>query len=95
VPAQTDFVCIPCDPPTEIDVYINRELVAENATEDVLLILQDQDENLLNFTQVDDTLTVNIPPCDTNFDVIVNVNGVEIDNFTLDSSEDNTININV
>jgi hypothetical protein len=28
------------------------------------------------------------------FDVIVNVNGVEIDNFTLDSSEDNTININ-
>jgi hypothetical protein len=29
------------------------------------------------------------------FDVIVNVNGVEIDNFTLDSSEDNTININV
>jgi len=72
VPAQTDFVCIPCDPPTEIDVYINRELVAENATEDVLLILQDQDQNLLTFTQVDDTLTVNIPPCQ---DATLTLNG--------------------
>ena len=39
-------------------------------------------------------LDVTCTPVSTLFDVVVNVNGVEQDSFQLDSSENNTININ-
>lgn len=70
-PAVTDVFCTP----NEIDVYINRILVAEDATEDVLLTLNDQEGNELIFTQDENELTVNIPECE---DSTFNINGIEV-----------------
>lgn len=70
-PAVTDVFCTP----SEIDVYINRVLVAEDATEDVLLTLTDQEGNALTFTQNENVLSVNIPECE---DATVNINGIEV-----------------
>lgn len=70
-PSVTDVVCTP----NEIDVYINRVLVAEDATEDVLLTLTDQEGNALTFTQNENVLSVNIPECE---DATVNINGIEV-----------------
>lgn len=70
-PSVTDVVCTPND----VDVYINNVLVADGATDDVLLGLFDQEGNELVFTQEENDLTVNIPVC---ADATVNINNIEV-----------------
>lgn len=77
---------------THIDVFINDIEVASDATDDVELTLVDGGGNPVPFTQVGTELEVSIGS--TIFDVEVNVNGILVDSFSLDSSDDNTININ-
>ena len=78
--------------PTPIDVNINGITVANDASTDVELTLVDQDGNDVAFTQTGNDLEVTISAMFTH---IINVDGVEKSNLTLDSSEDNTINVNL
>jgi hypothetical protein len=67
--------------------------VPSGDTQDIELLDQNGDA-ITPDNVTGNVITVDLS-CDTLFDVIVNVNSVEIDTFTLDSAEDNTININV
>jgi hypothetical protein len=96
-PAVTDVFCAIPDPCEDVNLTLNGNTflsVPSGNTQDIELLDQNGDP-ITPDDVTGNVITVDVPACDTNFDVIVNVNGVEIDNFTLDSSEDNTININV
>lgn len=92
-PSVTDVTCIPAlDATVENSNQSYTNTVASGGT----LVLPDitvTDSDGSTYTQPAVT-DVFCTPTSTLFDVVVNVNGVEQDSFQLDSSENNTININ-
>lgn len=73
-----------------IDVTINGITVADDAVSDVNLTLVDQNGDDVPFTQTGTELKVN-----TEFDLEINLYGNLIQTITLNSQEDNVININI
>lgn len=71
-----------------IDVTINGITVADDAVSDVALTLVDQNGDDVHFTQTGTELEVN-----TAFDLEINLNGNLTQTITLNSQENNIINL--
>lgn len=76
-----------------INLTVNSEPFLTGLTGNTNIGLVDQDGNDLDFTVDGSDLVVEVGGS-TEFDVVLNVNGILVDTFTLDASVDNTININ-